>query len=103
MAVGVAEERGGCSFGVYVTPRAGRTEIAGEREGALWVRLAAPPVEGAATRTLIALLAERLGVPKRAVALLSGAAGRQKRVHVEGLSAPDCAERLARLLTPTAS
>lgn len=68
---------------VYATPRAGRTEVVGEREGALWVRLAAPPVEGAANRTLIAFLAEKLGVPRHAVRLVSGASGRQKRVRID--------------------
>src|SRR5437763_48285 len=52
---------------VYVTPRAGRNEIVGEREGAWWVKLAAPPVEGAANQALISLLADRLGVPPGAV------------------------------------
>jgi hypothetical protein len=70
---------------VYVTPRAGRTEITGEREGALWIRLAAPPVEGAANEALVRFLAARLGVPRSAVTLLAGASGRRKRVRVIGL------------------
>ena len=67
---------------VYATPRAGRTEIAGEREGALWVRLAAPPVQGAANEVLLRLLAGRLGVAWGDLRLLSGATGRRKRVTV---------------------
>ena len=80
---------------VYVTPRAGRNEIVGEREGAWWVKLAAPPVEGAANQALISLLADRLGVPPGAVTLLSGAAGRRKRVRVLGVDAATVRERLA--------
>jgi uncharacterized protein (TIGR00251 family) len=67
---------------VYVTPRAGRTEIAGVREGALWVHLAAPPVRGAANDTLVRYLAGRLGVARGDLRLLSGATGRRKRLMV---------------------
>jgi uncharacterized protein YggU (UPF0235/DUF167 family) len=78
---------------VYVTPRAGRTELAGEREGALWVRLAAPPVAGAANAALLALLASRLGIARGAVRLVAGAGGRRKRVRVR-LGAADVRARL---------
>jgi uncharacterized protein (TIGR00251 family) len=80
--VAFGEAGGQTVLPIYVTPRAGRTEIAGERAGALWVRLATPPVRGAANETLMAFLARRLGLPKGDVAILSGAAGRQKRVRI---------------------
>jgi uncharacterized protein (TIGR00251 family) len=67
---------------VYATPRAGRTEIAGAREGALWVRLAAPPTGGAANEALLRFLAGRLGVPRGDLRLLAGATGRRKRIRV---------------------
>lgn len=51
---------------------------------ALKVRLQAPPVEGAANDALVALLAERLGVPRRAVRVVAGAASRAKTVEIEG-------------------
>ena len=72
---------------VRVIPRARKTEIAGTRDGALLVRLAAPPVEGAANDALIAFLAGRLAVPRRAVRIVSGGRGRQKRVAVAGVTA----------------
>lgn len=67
---------------LYATPRAGRTELAGVREGALWVRLAAPPTDGAANEALLRYLADRLDIAKGDVRLLSGASGRRKRVRV---------------------
>ena len=57
------------------------------RDDALLVRLAAPPVEGAANDALIELLAERLGVARRDVRIVSGDRGRQKRVSIAGVSA----------------
>jgi uncharacterized protein (TIGR00251 family) len=78
---------------VRVIPRARKTEMAGTRDGALLVRLAAPPVEGAANDALIAFLADRLGVPRRAVRIVSREHGRQKRVAIAGVTT-DQAERL---------
>ena len=57
-------------------------------DGALRVRVAAPPVEGAANQALVRVLAEELGVARRSVRLVAGAAGRQKLVVVEGVE-PD--------------
>jgi uncharacterized protein (TIGR00251 family) len=76
----------GVILAVRVIPRARKHEIAGTREGALLVRLAAPPVEGAANDALIELLADRLGVPRRAVRIVSGWRSRQKRVAVTGVT-----------------
>jgi uncharacterized protein (TIGR00251 family) len=70
---------------VEVQPRASRTEVVGWREGRLRVRLTAPPVEGAANAALVGLLAERLGLPRRALAVVSGAAARRKRVRIDGI------------------
>ena len=58
------------------------------------VRLAAPPVEGAANDALIEFLADRLHVARRAVRIVSGERGRQKRVAVSGVTA----ERVLSLL-----
>jgi uncharacterized protein (TIGR00251 family) len=71
---------------VRVIPRAGRSAIAGERDGAILVRLAAAPVEGAANAELIDLLASTLRVPKRDIAIVSGERSRSKRVRVAGMN-----------------
>ena len=80
---------------VRVTPRAGRSAVSGARDDALLVRLAAPPVDGAANEALVALLADVFDVPKRDVAIVSGHNSRLKRVEVRGVSASDAAARLS--------
>jgi len=69
---------------VHVQPRATRSEIIGLHGAALKVRLQAPPVDGAANEALVTLLAERLGVPRRAVRVVAGATSRAKTVEVDG-------------------
>lgn len=78
---------GGVRFPVRVQPRASRTEIAGTHQGALKVRLQAPPVDGAANEALVEFLAESLGVPRRMVEIVSGASSRTKVVEVAGIDA----------------
>lgn len=84
----------GVLLDVRVIPRAGRSGVVGTRGGALLVRLNAPPVEGAANAELIDVLAKTLGVPKRAVSLVSGDRSRQKRVAVAGISVAAARRRL---------
>jgi uncharacterized protein (TIGR00251 family) len=71
---------------VRVIPRASKAGIAGTRDGALLVRLNAPPVEGAANTELIQVISDALGVPKRSISIVSGQRARLKRVRVEGVT-----------------
>jgi uncharacterized protein (TIGR00251 family) len=82
---------------VHVIPRAPRSRIDGVRRGALLVRLAAAPVEGAANDELLAVLAEALGVPRARLAIHSGERSRDKRILVGGLTAGELRGRLAKL------
>lgn len=77
----------GVAFAVRVIPRASKPGIAGVRDGALLVRVGAPPVENAANDELVGVIADALGVPRRRVTILSGARGRLKRVQVVGADA----------------
>ena len=71
---------------VLVQPRASRSEILGADEaGRIRVRVTAPPVEGAANKSLIELLARHYGVSKRNITIVAGARGRLKRVKIAGL------------------
>ena len=79
---------------IRVTPRARRNALTLEGE-TLRAWLTAPPVDGAANAALVALLAERLGIPKRAVTLLRGGTAREKVVAIEGVSVETLRQRLA--------
>ncbi|MFA4943669.1 MAG: DUF167 domain-containing protein [Lentisphaeria bacterium] len=84
---------------LHVQPRARRTEVAGRHGDALKLRVASPPVDGAANAEVCRFLAQALGLPKAAVTLLAGETGRGKRILVAGLP-PDA---VARKLLPGAA
>jgi hypothetical protein len=83
---------------VRVIPRASKTAIAGWRGDAVLVRLAAPPVEGAANDALVAYLARALGVPRRQVSIVAGHKSRDKRVAIDGLTEGDVSARVSAIL-----
>lgn len=89
----------GVELFVRLTPRGGRAGIDGiaELDGqpVLRLRVAAPPVEGAANAALIAFLASALDLPRSAVTLVAGDRARVKRLRLRG---PDLAARLAALI-----
>jgi len=93
--IDMREAAGGVSLRVRVRPRAPRDELAGEKGGALVVRLTAPPVEGEANAALVRFLARALGLPASAVAIAQGARGRDKVLIVAGLRADDVRARLS--------
>ena len=91
----------GCRLEVSVSPNAKRTAADGLHDGALRVRLAAPPVDGKANAQLLGWLADELGCAKRAVTLLRGDTSRRKQVLV-ALPETQVASWLAKLLLPGA-
>ncbi len=91
-----AGDESGVEIAVQVLPRARRSEVVGVHGDALKVRIAAPPVEGAANEALVAFLAEALGLRQRDVTVVSGQHARRKRVHIRGLAAGEVAARLGR-------
>lgn len=82
----ISERLGGVSFVARVAPRASRDAIEGEYQGALKVRLTAPPVDDRANDALRRLLAERLNVPVSAVRIVAGGKSRTKRVEIAGVT-----------------
>lgn len=85
---------GGVTIKVLVTPRSSSNKVAGERDGAIKVALTAPPVEGAANKALVELLAKLLGVPRSSVSLVSGETSRQKTVRALGVSVEEALAKL---------
>jgi uncharacterized protein len=83
---------------VWVQPRASRTGVAGMHGDAVKIRLAAPPVDGAANEELIRFLAEILGVARSAVSVAAGETSRRKTIEVEGIDRATLEKRLLRSL-----
>ena len=77
------------TFRVRVIPRSSRSEIAGEHDGVIKVKLTSPPVNGAANAELIKLFAKKLGVAKSAVEIVSGETSRTKQLKVTGVTAEE--------------
>lgn len=91
--------QGNCvNFAVRVQPRASQSGIAGELDGALKVRLAAPPVDGKANQELVRLLARLFDLSRHQIAIISGETSKNKLVRVSGISADRCAAILLKVL-----
>lgn len=91
----LAESGAGCRLSVRVVPNAGQTSVEGLHDGALRIRLAARPIDGAANDALVSWLAGQLGLAKRAIRVEHGLSSRRKRVALD-LAAPRVAAWLAR-------
>lgn len=77
---------GGAALPVKVVPRASKNEIVGVGpDGALKIRVTAPPVEGAANEAVIALLSEALGIPKSNIDIVGGLTNTSKLVSILGI------------------
>jgi uncharacterized protein len=76
---------------IKVTPRASRNEIVGMRDGVLAIRVTAAPVDDAANRATVKLIAKRAGVAPSRVRIARGARGRRKRIEISG-AGPDALE-----------
>jgi hypothetical protein len=71
---------------IRVQPRAKRDEVVGERDGAIVIRLTAPPVDGKANAALTAFIAKAAGVPRSRVEIVRGATSRDKVIRVSGVA-----------------
>lgn len=79
---------------VYVQPRASKTEVAGMHDGCVKIRLAAPPVDGAANAALIEYIAAQLDIAKSRVRITAGLTSRRKTVAVDGVTPQQLAAAL---------
>lgn len=76
------EKDGAVIIDVHVMPNAAKTQIQGLHDGALRVRLKAPPVDGKANLALQAWLAQTMGIPRGAIELVRGDTARRKQLRV---------------------
>jgi uncharacterized protein len=76
---------------VRVQPGSSRNEVAGKRDGAVIVRVTAPPAAGKANKAACKLLAELAGIPPTRVEVVRGAMRRDKVVRLIGLDPGDAA------------
>lgn len=72
---------------VYVQPRAASTTVAGMHDGCVKIRLAAPPVDGAANAALIEFIARRLDIARSRVRVVAGLSSRRKVLEIDGVGA----------------
>jgi uncharacterized protein len=84
-----------CRVEIRVVPRASQNGIDGMRDGRIVVRVTAPPVDGAATKAAVSVLAEALGVARTTIQVVSGQTSRNKTVTIGGLGASDVLSKLA--------
>ena len=85
--INLTEKSGAVIFNVRVVPRASKSEIVGELDGALKVRIASLPVDGAANAELVKLLSKAFGVSKSQVEIVGGQTSKSKQVKIVDLSA----------------
>ena len=93
----IRETKNGLSFDIHVNPHASKADIAGISEGALKVKVTAPPVEGAANEACIGLLSKKLGLRKSQIKISAGARGRKKTLVVSDISKNDLEQKIYQL------
>lgn len=89
---------GKTTLAIHLQPGAKRNEIAGFRDGVLYVKVNAVPEKGRANQALLGLLSETLGLPRSAFSIIRGQTSRNKVVAVRGLTAQELQDMLAREL-----
>jgi len=90
----LAATAAGVILSLKVQPRSSKNQLAGSHDGALKVKLTAPPVDGSANTCCCEFLAKLLRVPVRDIEIVAGATSRHKRVLIKGLSCNDALDRL---------
>jgi len=92
------ERPGGIVFRVRVQPKSSRDELVGIRDGALWLRVTAPPVGGQANRACVEMLSEILGIPQSSLLITGGSRSRVKDVQASGIGASELSASVDRAL-----
>ena len=80
-----SEKDGAIVFNVRVVPNSSKSQIIGEFDNALKIKIAAPPVDGAANAELIKFLAKKLDLAKNAVEIIGGQNSKNKQVKIHNI------------------
>ncbi len=78
----ITENQDSIIFNVRVIPRSSKSEIIGELDGDLKVKLSSPPIEGKANKELIKILSKTLKVSKSDIEIISGETSKSKRIQI---------------------
>lgn len=90
----IVQKEGFVLVNIRVITRASKSEIAGVHDGAVRVRIASPPVDGAANAELVNLLAKAFCVARSRIAIVSGAASKTKQMRIDGVKAEEIRKML---------
>jgi uncharacterized protein (TIGR00251 family) len=90
-ALRITQTPEGVVFGIHVQPRASRCEICPPKDGELRLRLTSPPVEDAANKQCVEMIAKALGIAKSRVTIKAGAKSRHKTIRVAGVDSDSLA------------
>ncbi|MDY6823936.1 MAG: DUF167 domain-containing protein [Thermodesulfobacteriota bacterium] len=85
------------AFSVFVVPKSSKNAIMGIHNGALKIKITAPPVDGKANAICVKYIAKQLKVPRSAISITAGAASRNKEITVEVGNTAEGREMLRRL------
>jgi uncharacterized protein (TIGR00251 family) len=85
----IVEKDGFILLNIRVVPRASKSEIIGEHDGALRVRIASPPVDGAANAAVVKLFAKAFGVARSSVEIVAGQTSKTKQLRISGVTAAE--------------
>ena len=92
--IDIRESNSGVTLTVRLQPKASKTAVVGEMEGALKIAVTAPPVDGKANDACVRFLAELLKVARSSVTIAAGASSRNKVIRIEGVTAEQVRSRL---------
>ncbi len=81
----IGELENGIRIQIKVQPRSSKNQIAGVQQGALKIKLTAPPVEGEANKALVNFLSGVLKIPKKNIKIIKGESARNKIVDIKGI------------------
>lgn len=89
---------GNSTLRIRLTPKGGRDALIRRESETLHVRVASPPVGGAANRALVALLSKALGITRSRIVIVNGETSREKLLRIEGLNPTDLDARIEQAL-----